>query len=97
MKLLYCFFYIIYDQIINGETTTSLFSFAGGALGGTLAYMLTIFDGGFFGFIFKCFTAVVFAVLGGLFGFIGKKLGEYLFNHYKSKNKKHEKANIKKS
>ena len=89
MKLLYT----IIDQVLNSEFTDKV----AGIGGGMTASILTFINTGFGDFALKCFAAIIFAILGGVFGYLGKKLGEYLFNHYKNKNKKHEKANIKKS
>lgn len=77
MKLLYS----ILDHILNSEITEKIAGIGGGAT----ASVLTFINTGFSDFALKCFAAIVFAILGGLFGYLGKKLGEYFFNKYKKR------------
>lgn len=81
MKLVSVFLYTMLDHILNSEITDKVVSITGGVT----ASVFTFLNTGFSGFILKCAAAAIFAVLGGLFGYLGKKLGEYLFNKYKSK------------
>lgn len=77
MKLLYS----IIDQVLNSEITDKV----AGIGGGVTASIITFVNSGFADFVIKCFAATVFAILGGIFGYLGKKLGEYLFNYYKKR------------
>lgn len=77
-------FYSIIEQILNSETADKV----AGIGGGMTASILTFINAAFVDFAFKCFAATVFAILGGVFGYFGKKLGEYLFNYYKKRKGK---------
>ena len=83
MKLLYS----IIGQILNSETTEKI----AGVGGGITASVITFISSGFGDFALKCFAAIVFAILGGLFGYLGKKFGEHFFNKYKNKKNKNRK------
>lgn len=80
MKLLYS----IIDRVLNSEITDKVVGVGSGAA----ASLLTFISTGFGEFITKCFAAAIFAGIGGLMGYAGKKLGEYLFNHYKKRKGK---------
>lgn len=80
MKLLYS----IIDRVLNSEITDKVVGVGSGAT----ASLLTFISTGFGEFITKCFAAAIFAGIGGLMGYAGKKLGEYLFNHYKKRKGK---------
>lgn len=77
MKLLYS----IIDNVLNSEITDKV----AGIGGGVTASIITFVNSGLADFAVKCFAAIVFAILGGIFGYLGKKLGEYLFNYYKKR------------
>ena len=83
MKLLF----LIVDEILNSEFADK----AAGIGGGATASVLTFISSGFGDFALKCFAAIVFAILGGLFGYLGKKFGEHFFNKYKNKKNKNRK------
>lgn len=80
MKLLYS----IIEQVLTSEAADKV----AGIGGGMTASILTFVNAGFADFAIKCFAATVFAILGGVFGYLGKKIGEYLFNHYKKRKGK---------
>lgn len=80
MKLLYS----IIGQILNSEAADKV----AGIGGGMTASILTFANAAFADFAIKCFAATVFAILGGVFGYLGKKLGEYLFNRYNKRKGK---------
>ena len=77
MKLLYT----ILDHLLNSEAMDKV----AGIGGGVTASILTFVNTGFGGFMLKCVAAAIFALIGGLMGYAGKKLGEHIFNHYKKR------------
>ena len=77
MKLLYS----ILDQVLNSEITDKVVGIGAGATASVLTFIST----GFGGFIMKCTAAAIFALIGGLMGYAGKKLGEFIFNYYKKR------------
>ena len=75
----------IIEQIIDYVSTSEFTDKLAGIGGGMTASILTFVNAGFADFAIKCFAAIVFAILGGVFGYLGKKLGEHIFNHYKKR------------
>ena len=80
MKLLYS----ILDSVLNSEVADKV----AGIGGGVTASILTFVNTGFGDFVFKCVAAALFAIIGGVMGYLGKKLGEYIFNKYKKRKGK---------
>ena len=77
MKLLYS----ILDSVLNSEVADKVAGIGGGVVASTITFIST----GFGGFMLKCVAAAIFALIGGLMGYAGKKLGEHIFNHYKKR------------
>ena len=75
------FIYEITGKILTSEITDKV----AGIGGGMTASILTFVNAGFGGFMLKCVAAAIFALIGGLMGYAGKKLGEHIYRKLKQR------------
>ena len=76
----------IIEQVLTSEAADKV----AGIGGGMTASIITFVNSGFGNFVLKCAAAAIFALIGGVMGYAGKKLGEYILIQYKKRkgNKK---------
>lgn len=77
--------FFILGQIFHENDTADK---AVSVVSGIVASVVTYFETAIANFALKCITAAVFALIGGIMGFFGKKIAEHIFNKIKNRAKK---------
>jgi hypothetical protein len=77
-------FFILGQIFHKNDTADKAISVGSGIVASVATYFKTAMEI----FVLKCITAAVFALIGGIMGFFGKKIAEHIFSKIKNRVKK---------